>query len=187
MNLSKKHKQIFSSPKIVAALILMSGVLALFALNVLAVSPRIKISIQDGTAALLADSGYSSESALVKFELEALPQGCTVTWKENASEDADKHSCEIIRGKERFSIIQFPMNHVTQILGNNAGSPLTQNDIEGINEQFYLVDSIDDLDVSVLESHTVICWSSDTCYYVVLNSTWTNFDDMKNILQGIRP
>ena len=102
-------------------------------------------------------------------------------------EDADKHSCEIIRGKERFSIIQFPMNHVTQILGNNAGSPLTQNDIEGINEQFYLVDSIDDLDVSVLESHTVICWSSDTCYYVVLNSTWTNFDDMKNILQGIRP
>ena len=148
-------------------------------------SPKLTIYTQNGCTFLAAENIGNQESALVKFAFGNLPKECTVVWSESDSEGIGdgKYACEVRRGKESFTVIQFPLSHVTQIMGNDAKRS-TQDAAEKIKEQFYLADS-SDLDVEKMKEHTVICWPSDTCYYVVLNSTWTDFAAMKAILQSI--
>lgn len=163
------------------AVVLLAACL-LFATAVCAVWPTVSVKILQGKAYLLTEDTETGNTAFRQFTVSSLPAECELIW--NRTEGY--YSCTVQKGPEKFTVVQYPLDHRAQIIGDNREGPATQNDLEGIREDFCLVSNVEELTDAMLETHTVISWATDNSYFVTLNDNWTDFPLMREILQGIR-
>lgn len=165
------------SKKLAAALL---AACLVFATAVCAVWPTVSVKLRQGKAYLMTENAGNVTFRQMTFS--ALPSDCTLGWN-----PADGYySCTVQRGAERFTVVQYPLEHKAQIIGDNPDGPATQNDLEGIGQDFCTVSSGAELTQSMLETHSVVSWAADNCYFVCLNDNWTDFAAMLSVLQGIR-
>lgn len=154
----------------------------LFGTTVCAFWPTVSVQIQQGKAYLMADNAGTGSAAFERFTFSDLPADCEIQW--NQAEGY--YSCTVRRGTEKFTVVQYPLEHRAQIIGDEAEGNVTQNDLEGIQQDFCTVSNVEELTDTMLESYSVVSWATDHCYFVSLNDTWTDFSSMKEILQEIQ-
>ncbi len=154
----------------------------LFATVACAVWPTVSVKILQGKAYLMTEDAATGNTAFRQFTVSALPAGCELVWTRTEGYS----SCTIRKGAEEFTVVQFPLDHRTQIIGDNREGPATQQDLEGIEANFCLVSNVEELTDTMLETHTVVSWATDNSYFVMLNDNWTDFSLMREILQAIR-
>lgn len=164
----------------VAAVVLAACLL--FATVACAVWPTVSVKILQGKAYLMTEDAGTGNTAFRQFTVSSLPAGCELLWNQTEG----YYSCTIQKGTEKFTVVQYPLDHRAQIIGDNGQGPATQKDLEGIEENFCLVSTVEELTDTMLETHTVISWATDNSYFVALNHNWTDFSLMREILQGIR-
>lgn len=152
----------------------------LFATAACAVWPTVSVQILQGKAYLMTENAGSANFRKMTFS--ALPSDCTLEWN-----PADGYySCTVEKGTERFTVVQYPLEHKAQIIGDDPEGPATRNDLEGIEQDFCTVSNAEELTRTMLETHSVVSWAADNCYFVCLNDSWTDYDAMLSVLQGIR-
>lgn len=172
--LRKKRRKVTALVAVAAAACL------LFSTVVYAVWPVVRVRILGKKAYLMAED--AAAVPMQHFALGTLPEGCEATW--NPANGYD--SCTIRKGAQAFTIVKYPNDHRALLIGDNADGTVTQNDLEGIRENFCMLSTINDLTVENLQEFTVVSWPADDGYFVVLNDSWTEYDQMQQILQDIR-
>lgn len=166
--------------KVTALVVVAAAACLLFSTAVYAVWPVVRVRILGDKAYLMTED--AAAVPLQHFSLETLPEGCEATW--NPADGYD--SCTIWKGEQAFTIVKYPNDHRALLIGDNADGTVTQNDLEGIRENFCMLSTVNDLTVENLQEFTVVSWPADDGYFVVLNSSWTEYEQMKQILQDIR-
>ena len=151
----------------------------LFATGACASWPIISVKILCGKAYLMTEDAENGNTPFRKFTFSSLPDGCELQWNQTEG----YYSCTIQRGGERFTVVQYPLEHRAQIMGDNADGTVTQNDLDGIEQDCCTLSNVEDLTETILETYSVVSWTTEDCYFVSLNDTWTDYASMKAILQ----
>ena len=154
----------------------------LFTTMACAIWPTVSVQILNGKAYLMSDDAECASTTFRKFTFTSLPAECELHWNQTEG----YYSCTVQKGGECFTVVQYPLEHRTQIIGDHADGTITQNDLEGIEQDFCTVSNAEELTKEILETYSVVSWASDNCYFVILNDTWTDFASMKVILQKIQ-
>ena len=168
----------FRRRKRVAAAVLAACLL--FTTVACAVWPTVAVKVLGGKAYLTETDG--GDGHFRRFTLPSLPEGCEATW--NPAEGY--WSCTVRKGTAEFTVVLYPPEHRAMIIGDNADGTMTPNDKEGIAEDFCLLSRVEDMTEEDLAGHSVVCWPADNGYFVVLNHSWTDWGQMRQILQGIQ-
>lgn len=154
----------------------------LFTTAACAIWPTVSVQILNGKAYLMSDDADGAGATFRKFIFTSLPADCEAHWNQTEG----YYSCTVQKGGECFTVVQYPLEHRTQIIGDNADGTITQNDLEGIEQDFCTVSNVEELTDEMLETYSVVSWATDNCYFVILNDNWTDYTSMKLILQNIQ-
>lgn len=172
-NMHKKGRKI--AVAVVAACLL-------FTTMACAIWPTVSVQILNGKAYLMSDDADGVGENFRKFTFASLPADCEVCWNQTEG----YYSCTVQKSGACFTVVQYPLEHRTQIIGDNSDGTITQNDLEGIEQDFCMVSNVEELTDELLGSYSVVSWAADNCYFVILNDNWTDYDTMKVILQNIQ-